>query len=294
MSKQNQLRELTASDNTLNLCNIYLEQMSIGQYTSSKKPAPPKRFKQSSCQKTREKLPVPLSLKQSLANLTIQNRMRSSKTRKQVYGRQRKLNEIFTTQECTIINSKGFETTAKQMKSKKEDLVQRVRPEEIENKMFSDLMIQHDLYLKRGHQDYLIKSRDLSPLIVQPNKVERPPTIHRTPHSDKNSLFREDSKKATKKQPQELFKKSGSTILPLALIKERLQKTIEPRKAPCPKNNSTKRVDCNPNDAPIVELKEISKQKQEETTPRQKLKSTQRRNVNVKKNQSDYNDEYVL
>ena len=199
ISKQNQLRELTASDNTFNLCNIYLEQMNIGPNMSSKKPAHAKRFKQSSCQKVREKLPTHHNLKQSLANLTIQNRKTSSKTRKQVYGKQRKLNEIFTTQECNILNSKGFETTTKQLKSKKEGPVERLRPEEFENKMFTDLMIQHDLYLKRGNQDYVAKSRELSPLIMQPTKVERPPTIHKTPHSDRNNLFREENKKSNKK-----------------------------------------------------------------------------------------------
>ena len=45
-----------------------------------------------------------------------------------------------------MIDTKGFETA---FKPRRGTYIERIKPEEIENKMFTDLKAQQELYLKR-------------------------------------------------------------------------------------------------------------------------------------------------
>ena len=62
----------------------------------------------------------------------------------QVFGRQRELKEIFSTQEYEMIGSRGFAEKSRTAKAKKENYGDKIKPEEIESKMFADLRLQHE------------------------------------------------------------------------------------------------------------------------------------------------------
>ena len=63
-----------------------------------------------------------------------------------------------------MLGCAGFTDKSRTSKAKKEreNYGDRIKPEEIESKMFSDLRAQHDLYLHRGPKN-ASKSRDKSP-----------------------------------------------------------------------------------------------------------------------------------
>ena len=72
--------------------------------------------------------------------------------------------------------------------------------------------------------------------------------------------------------------------MPLALIKEKLQETIDykSRQKPLSKKNSVNQMECNPNDAPIQTPEPIIKQTDQKHS-KPKLSKT-RRNIIVSKN----------
>ena len=87
--------------------------------------------------------------------------MQSSKPRKQIFGRQRQLKDILATHESNVINTTGLETKTR---TKDEVFGERIKPDDIQSRIFTDLRPSHDQYFKRTRKEIPIKSREVSPL----------------------------------------------------------------------------------------------------------------------------------